>query len=231
MDIPPNAEKNIPASLPENQFPGSEPPLPQANPPIIVEGKKKTNFKLLIILFVLALVIGGGVYVYINYFYQATPESNQEVAIQEPSPTASWLSYVNNQYGFQLKYPPTWEILSDTASTIDIRPEGKNGLRVSIVNSTKDLDSYLLDVDLANATTYEGKPSRDILEIKNATVDNLPAIQRKEQLNAPGFPILITYFKSGDNIYGVAIWVAEGSYSAQDEEIYNQILSSFKFIK
>ena len=76
---------------------------------------------LLIIFIVLAVVVGGGAY-YLG-------KQNRPLPFATPSPTATpagiptslptstpasgWKTYTNEQYGFQISYPPTYQALTD----------------------------------------------------------------------------------------------------------------------
>lgn len=58
----------------------------------------------------------------------SSPE-NQTVDTSAPLSTDSWKTYTNNKYGFEIKYPSDWEILSsDELSTTIVKSDRKTNI-------------------------------------------------------------------------------------------------------
>jgi hypothetical protein len=60
----------------------------------------KTNWKFLLIVIILAILVGGGA-----LWYTRRPESSYQPVEITKSETADWKTYRNEEYGFEIKYP------------------------------------------------------------------------------------------------------------------------------
>ncbi len=79
--------------------------------PFLTQGK--TNWKYIIIVLILAVIVGGGILIWVEK--QKVPsielpkiEKPEKVGKEEPRPeneTANWRTYRNEEYGFEIKYP------------------------------------------------------------------------------------------------------------------------------
>src|SRR5437868_1211555 len=103
---------------------------------------------MLIIALSLSLAIGVGIR---HYYSQAShPLSNQI----PPSSTSDWTTYESDACGFQLKYPPGYEI--DARSLIDSRYE------VTFIFRKADLNPFSLQViDLSKYLPLTNTPTVD----------------------------------------------------------------------
>lgn len=75
---------------------------------IIKQGK--TNWGFLLIVIVLAAIAGGGTFVYIKSNTKEIISLNQLPEIKPADETASWKTYRNEKYGFEVKYPKDFTI-------------------------------------------------------------------------------------------------------------------------
>lgn len=73
--------------------------------PLLTKGK--TNWKYIVIILVLALIVGGGIF---GYWKKVGREEVKILEIKMPekvieNETADWKTYKNEQYGFEINYP------------------------------------------------------------------------------------------------------------------------------
>ena len=115
--------------------------------PFLTQGK--TNWKYIIIVLVLAVIVGGGILGWIKTKELATSElpkiEKPEKIIEEEKTkpedkTANWKTYRNEEYGFEIKYPKDF-----TIENIN-----HQGIKVVFPESYKN-QSYIFKNDVRNA--------------------------------------------------------------------------------
>jgi len=73
--------------------------------------KGKTNWKYILIILILAVIVGGGILGYSRYFKKEISSLSKFPEIKKPEKskieeeTADWVTYKNEEYGFEFKYP------------------------------------------------------------------------------------------------------------------------------
>jgi hypothetical protein len=78
--------------------------------------KGKTNWKYILIVVVLAAIVGGEILGYLRYFKREIISLTKFPEIKKPEKpkigeeTADWVTYKNEEYGFEFKYPEGWYI-------------------------------------------------------------------------------------------------------------------------
>ena len=81
--------------------------------PFIIQGK--TNLKYILIVVILAFLVGGGIFGYYYYWMKELDDRLVilELKLPEVKPSedenADWEIYRNEELGFEVKYPSTWE--------------------------------------------------------------------------------------------------------------------------
>jgi len=140
-----------------------------------------------------------------------TPTPENPISTPTPDPTANWKTYVNNKYNYSIKYPEDWILQPDKQT-----PE-------EIVNFTKDLNSL---------TIYSGSaipgipPESTPSQVKSIVIANQNVI--KEAYNN-----LFVLLKFPENlpVNQISIRYKNGITSAEYEDLFDLILSTFKFLE
>lgn len=164
----------------------------------------------LIIIIVLAIVAVGGFYYYSQKSAQPkSAENSTQATITDQM--AGWKTYTNSQYGIELKYPTTWNIVKNPGDPSAI--------------------IELLDSE------YPGKPDTDApanifvvstmtdSEVKNISSGKLQENAGWSTTDFAGVPYKVVYFPSKD--LKVVITVVNETSKA----VADQILSTFKYSK
>lgn len=215
-----------------------ETPIPQPIPP-----KPKTKPLYWIILIVVAIIAIAGTTCAIWYGQKEMIEI-QETIIQpsqlpeaKPSPTADlsrdevlrdWQTYRNEEYGFEVKYPEDWFLkyfgYADKR-TVDLTEFGNKPI--------SKLGDGHISINVQSLLLYHGFTLEDIatefelphFEGKMTTFNGKKAIEYTAVTDKKIKAISILYNPGSNRVYNI---------TARDENyfpIFNQILSTFKFLK
>jgi hypothetical protein len=138
--------------------------------------------------------------------------------------------------GFTISHPAVWQstVSTESGRLIELVGGSEGRLRIySIaIPTNQELEAYLGQKDLLNATGYEGQPSTVVHSSNRLTIDGLPAIEREETWNAAGFTkILVTYLKRGDKVIVLQQLPIsdDGGVSSAERSLYRQIVRSLTF--
>lgn len=167
----------------------------------------------------------------------STPNPNPTETQKSPTPTATistanWKIYRNNLYGFEVKYPATWELDSKTIDSAKSVNDGFSRAASYITIYPPDYLKYQyvkkIELGLAKTsiqtTTDILKENRAFSSTKN--IGNYLWAIGSSLENEPGAGTPIySFIKNGIRV-GVSAWEFQ-----KDRNVVEQILSTFKFIK
>jgi hypothetical protein len=155
--------------------------------------------------------------------------------------TSTWKTYTNSYYGFSFEYPKEWtaEKILETEGVNLISPllqksldeEDKAGGEGDV--PPNDIGIYIRDnpdnIHVERfVKTYDNGWFENYKSQKNITVGNRSAIQFSDQgIDVNHFPLIATFVQGTDKIIVINIQYGDD----QMLNIYNQILSTFKFTK
>ena len=202
----------------------------------MIISKKQSGFALsIVILIAMTLIVAGGT----GYYFYKTSQEQKEQAVDG---AVNWEIYRNKQYGFELKYPPEY-LIEETLEDKSVVSFGI--LEPSPITGKPFLSPYLVIWVLNNP--------------KNYTLEkfyNFYSLHENEKLMETEVGKRVyPYYKESDSIESIEIngisavkfWV--GDYwrttisipykdkifeihgGTKEEKIFNQMLSTFRFIE
>jgi len=134
--------------------------------PFLTQGK--TNWKYILIVLILAILVGGGILTWIKSQQIEIPPTNP---LPEPplgnEDTSNWKSYSNSHYNIELRYPPYWQLKEE--ATYAHRYEGKDGFfLISAVSGQKlSIDEVCKNEAYHKLEPYGSEPKIEKLKIDN----------------------------------------------------------------
>lgn len=214
------------------------------------EPSKQTGYFLPAIVAVIVLVIisVGGYFLYQKQI-KPTP-TPQQTSQPTPSPTdasgaptgaaetANWKTYTNTDYNYQLKYPPTWKI-ETPSNTSGI---GKPTVYVNIVSDIQFKNECCFPYSIG-INVYEKSENKTIQELGQEIIKDFKyteetlndmKIYRTNSLSSQ-FGSEAVFVKIDKNNYvslALSPFNNDKPFPNQEDqyEIFNQILSTFKFL-
>jgi len=212
--------------------------------------EEKTNWKYILIVVVLAVLVSGGILGYMKYFIQEMTLLTKFPELKKPekvieNETANWKTYRDNFFNFEIKYPSDWEYSNKDESTfaglIFLRPILKEPLSAfppeySLITinvskgNLKDIESYINSQCLDKIKCSEIK---DMVlgglfakSFKSAQFYPQKFVVLQKKINDPAFKEVTVAFslrldKAFNEIYS----------EDQKNSVFDQILSTFKFLE
>lgn len=174
----------------------------------------KQNAILLASLIVLAAALAGvGVWIYVAQIAPKPGSIIQSVLLTEKQnqiedETASWQTYKNEEYGFEIKYPPGWNVFNNILS---FKPN-----LVFCPDNLTEFDNSEIGCKMENGGANSLKPTYE-----NGMI-YLYSYNTNQKNNSPNYYYLGAGGISHQNYY---------LFSENNKEIIEQMLSTFKFIE
>jgi hypothetical protein len=212
--------------------------------------KEKTNWKYILIILVLAAIVGGGILGYLRYFQKEISFLTKFPEIKKPEKiikeTTNWKTYRNEEYGFEIKYPESWNA-SEYVKTSIIIIEKKEG---------KKNERETAEIDIS-----EEREGKSLEEVVSARMSSFARDVKQKEIfigGERGYELIgkfcssvctgstedvystfvIIYFSHNNKIYtitysegitGVGWKESIGDYNYYDE--FKKILSTFRFLE
>jgi len=180
-----------------------------------------TNWKYLLIVFILGVLVGGGI---LAWQFGSLPSLITPTPTPPIDETADWKTYRNEEYGFEMKYPKDWTFkVTDPAYWCQITPRNYNCLAAFQIGGV-----HLVIYDNPN-----GYPAMEWLEENNPYNEYEYFISIAKTIKIGGQPGVKIEQTNGRLV--TISYVARGEYcfrlNDSGGEIFNQILSTFQFLE
>lgn len=189
------------------------------------------------------LIIGVLAWVAIYYFFlnknaeNAVTPQNEQIQTKNASETADWKTYTDSEYGFEVDYPQAWHEVTEEDSKQSVALFSFCPNTNELCNGHDDLYVYLNIYDTQRFDSLQSV--NDFMNVgvarkqENILVSNSPAI--KTQATGCADKSLASYsivMKQGNYFYAMHTYSdCNQSQRSQLNEIFNQMLSTFKFTK
>ena len=173
-----------------------------------------------------------------QYLLKNRPSATQDPSTANPdSIGANWKTYTNSKYGYQVKYPSAWIAKESNLMTVRFSSPDTNEFdhagevsiiideEDSIVNTEKEADEAFQKMNELLKTQSETEDTYKLE--KKITVGDLLAFKTTGGCCLDvGRHVFI--FKE-TNIYRITLYGPLTNLPLKNQEIFNQILSTFKF--
>jgi hypothetical protein len=195
--------------------------------PFITQGK--TNWKFLLIVIILAIIVGGGTL----WLLVKKELPYQPSEIKKIDETANWKTYRNEEYGFEVKYPNNWyaepEDLAGLSAKLSII-FGNYLIKESYGREDYTFVNFVVEDATINEYLNEMKKYGAKIEETNIasskaykTITTGEEVYLGDNLN-PSISITIMH---NNHVYGLLILYP----NEISEKVFNQIVSTFKFLE
>lgn len=184
----------------------------------------------LVLIVVLLLLVAGGAYYLGRSGLPAPSPISQSISPAPNNQTADWKTYTNARYGFSFKYPSSWlepdvnpgkmEFTGDTA----IMFSSSNML--VLVGPSQPITPLGRNVNYEETIDYYNQHYPTFKDVKIAGV-NTKEYEEQATVAVKGGTVFIKIPKS-DNFVSLSMPFYD---AAADQNIFDQILSTFRFIE
>ena len=189
-----------------------------------------TSLGILIIL--IAAILAGGIVI---YKYQRIPEGEvklPEIKVPEEETkdeTANWKTYSNEKYGYEVKYPPHYEIKeSDQGKSLNIGTPVMPYYSISITENISSLEELKASWQNSVDELLARFPTPPAVEVtwKDTVISGKKAIEMSYEQFIGGYTGITRSTSVIKDSTAYRIGLENGS-----EEEYYKILSTFRFIE
>jgi len=148
--------------------------------------KNKTNWKFILIVIILAIIVGGGIIYWIENFFISTLEFpiSKKTEITN-NKIADWSTYRNEKYKYEIQYPKNWNFF-----------EGGQETDPAVLNITRFFTKTLIN-SVIKIRVYKN-PSDNYQKILQGE-ENVPNPRAMEKRNKDYY-FLISYFGKEEGI-------------------------------
>lgn len=153
------------------------------------------------------------------------PQSLPSITATLPASSPTFSTYSDNKLKIQISYPDNWAVNASPPTDGIINFDAPDGSSLNI-NVTKTTYSQITDY-LANTKT-----NRTVVSSESLESAGYQAVQRTEKNTSANLTTLVTYFLHQNRVYAIEIMpvMEVNQVSADQITLYNQILSSIKFL-
>jgi uncharacterized protein YxeA len=202
-------------------------------PQVPTEPAKKNNIvKIAAILVGILIVVGLFVNAYLMLSKKETVTKTPDISVTATptlDPTAEWVTFTNPDWNYEIKAPSDWKETEHSSNfnyTTPLQAPDQSNFIVTIKNeNTNTLEKILQNQDQIDKTSWEGKPSKEIISSKQISVGNYSGIEREEKWLAAGFIAKTTYILVNGKFVSFVAYPENSTAT----KLYDQILSTFKF--
>jgi len=205
--------------------------------------KGKTNWKYLLIVFILGLIVGAAT-LWLSAKLEFPPIEFPEIKRLEKIEieTANWKTYRNEIFKFEIKYPSDWQTREYSPGRQWHLPEEKRtwiisfasnqesliaekGVNIFVVPTELSNDFYLLSQELCKACSE----IQDVCKKEKITVKNIQDLIQKEEI------IYHCFFSTKEEKEFHFLVISQVFFKfytpVEQSEIFDQMLSTFRFLE
>ena len=172
----------------------------------------------IIILIIIVILIGGGFLIWQYWLLKGGEVLEEGVEILEkPEGIANWKTYQDEEYEFEIKYPENYKVNKAPSSVVITFP---SQARIEIERHSNPMHK-----SLAEWVAYGH------LQWQQISIDNIEGLKAKIKKNGYGNLKGAAMLLSQDgSIFNISL-LSEGSITENEIEIFEQILSTFRFLE